>query len=121
MEKVFKTNKNGLWTIDEQIYAPMFGFKDRQEYYKECSLSGQWNRVKVPTLSLSALDDVLCTNEYNPNKEIQAADCNVIIATTKTGNHSCHVDGKVIPKQWFDEPLMEFYEFLEARHKFKQN
>lgn len=32
-EKVLQTNKTGLDHIDEKVYAPMFGYKNAEDYY----------------------------------------------------------------------------------------
>lgn len=114
IEKVFRSNTKGLLTLDEQIYVPMFGFKDRFEYYRAATLSGKLIGVAVPTFSLSALDDQICPNKYNPNKEVSSPDSNVIIGTTDYGNHCTHIGGNWLPKQWWIEPIMEFLEFHEA-------
>jgi predicted alpha/beta-fold hydrolase len=57
MEMVFSTNKNGLRTLDEEIFAPMFGFKDAYDYYRGITLNGKFNQIKVPTFSLHTMDD----------------------------------------------------------------
>lgn len=57
MEMVFQTNRTGLKTLDENIYTPMFGFKDVNEYYRGTTLAGKLNKIKVPTFSLGTLDD----------------------------------------------------------------
>ena len=57
MQYVLRNNKRGLIEIDEQIYVPMFGFKDTASYYKAGTLAGRFNKIKVPTFGLSAMDD----------------------------------------------------------------
>jgi predicted alpha/beta-fold hydrolase len=40
MENVIRNNWKGIMGLDEGIYVPMFGFKDRQDYYRAGSLAG---------------------------------------------------------------------------------
>ena len=57
MERVFSTNKTGLRTLDEEIFAPMFGYKDAYDYYRGITMAGKFHKIKVPTFSLHTLDD----------------------------------------------------------------
>ena len=53
----FATNWSGLKKIDNDLYLPMFGYKNTEEYYEAAVLSGKFNRIKTPLLCLSADDD----------------------------------------------------------------
>jgi len=57
MQTVFTTNRNGLRTLDEELFTPMFGFKDVNDYYNSITLAGKFHEIKVPTFSLHTLDD----------------------------------------------------------------
>jgi predicted alpha/beta-fold hydrolase len=50
----FVNNRTGLKGIDEELYVPMFGFKDCEEYYKAATFAGSIHKVQVPLLCLSA-------------------------------------------------------------------
>jgi predicted alpha/beta-fold hydrolase len=39
LKNILEKNRSGLRIIDEQIYTPMFGFKDVNEYYIAASLT----------------------------------------------------------------------------------
>lgn len=101
MEMVFSTNKTGLRTLDEEIFAPMFGFKDAYDYYRGITLNGKFNQIKVPTFSLHTLDDQVCPADLAPIKEAQAPESNLILGSTTHGTHVCHVAGNFLPKQWY--------------------
>jgi len=45
MENVFANNKNGLRTLDEEIFTPMFGFKNVSEYYRAVTLAGSFHKI----------------------------------------------------------------------------
>lgn len=101
MEMVFQTNRTGLKTLDENIYTPMFGFKDVNEYYRGTTLAGKLNKIKVPTFSLGTLDDQVINPACEPIKEAQAPDSNLILGSTTHGTHVCHIAGNLLPKQWY--------------------
>ena len=69
MEQVLRTNRNGLRTLDEEIFTPMFGFKNVSDYYKAITLAGNFHKITVPTFGLNAMDDFCCSAEFNPIKE----------------------------------------------------
>lgn len=63
MEHVLKTNRNGLRTLDGQVYVPMYGFKDVNEYYKAVSVAPIIDNCAVPCMVLNSKDDVCCKPE----------------------------------------------------------
>ena len=56
MQAVFAANKNGLKTLDEEIFTPMFGFKNANDYYRAVTLAGTFHKIKVPTFGLHTID-----------------------------------------------------------------
>lgn len=46
-----------IWDFDDQFTAPLHGFASAADYYQRCSALGFVNRIAVPTLLLSAVDD----------------------------------------------------------------
>ncbi len=79
----------------------MFGFKDCDEFYEECSIAGRLHKIKVPTFCLTANDDQITPNSTNPYKEAQSPESNFILATTEYGAHCSHINGKGLPGTWF--------------------
>ena len=57
--------------LDEYFIAPMFGYRDRFQYYEECNVVGKLHRVKVPCFFLHAKDDIVINPESVPFKEIE--------------------------------------------------
>ena len=48
----------------------MFGYRNRDEYYTAGTLVGRLNKIKVPTFSLSSLDDQILPGFSTPYKEV---------------------------------------------------
>lgn len=46
-----------MWDFDDAVTAPVHGFRDAEDYYQRSSSLGWLDRIRVPTLLLSALDD----------------------------------------------------------------
>jgi len=57
--KVMKNNSR-LSAFTDYIIAPMFGFKDAEEYYRSARISGNLHKLKrCPTMFLHSWDDIL--------------------------------------------------------------
>lgn len=52
-----------MWEFDDRFTAPLHGFNDAAHYYGTSSSIGFLERIRVPTLLLSALDDPFHTAE----------------------------------------------------------
>lgn len=46
-----------MWDFDDAVTAPVHGFRDAEDYYQRSSSLRWLDRIRVPTLLLSALDD----------------------------------------------------------------
>ena len=67
----------------------------------------------------SAIDDPTINQEFNPYKEFESNE-NIIGCFTTRGGHCGHFTGRIIPRQWFAEPMIEFLEYLESRPREPQ-
>ena len=47
-------------------------------------------------------------------------DSKIMLANANHGMHACHVEGHIRPRQWIDKPIMEWFNFLEAKHTEKK-
>lgn len=70
--------------FDELHTAPMHGFKNAQDYYRQCSSIHYIPEIKVPTLILSAFDDPIA--DPTVLKNVSHSD-NVDILLTQQGGH----------------------------------
>lgn len=94
----FANNWRGLKQLDEDLYVPMFGYKDCEDYYTNGTMTGQFHKIKVPTFCLSANDDFITPYFTNPTKEVTAPGSNVVLTTTEFGGHCTHIAGWLKPK-----------------------
>jgi predicted alpha/beta-fold hydrolase len=46
-----------IWGFDDQVTAPLHGYRDAADYYERASALGWLERVRLPTLLLSSFDD----------------------------------------------------------------
>lgn len=52
-----------LREFDERFTTKMWGYKSVKEYYYDASNKGKLNRIKVPTLIITAADDMFAPLE----------------------------------------------------------
>ena len=76
-------NWKGLETLDEDIAAPMFGFKDKFAYYAAGSPAGRLHQIKCPVLAFHAADDWVSPEQNVPDKEISSEGSNVAVLISK--------------------------------------
>jgi predicted alpha/beta-fold hydrolase len=72
--------------IDNNITAPLFGWKDRDEYYRTSACYHRIPSIKVPSLFLNAIDDPII-GERAIDYEVFKANPNVVLGTTRYGGH----------------------------------
>jgi predicted alpha/beta-fold hydrolase len=101
-----------FWAYDDAAVAPVHGFKDAADYYA-CSSSIDFvDRIAVPTLLLSSVDDPFLPPEVLPEVERRAAAC-VECRFTSKGGHTGFVTGPPwAPRCWGEERAVAFV----ARH-----
>ena len=122
-----------LTNFDEVIICPMFGFKDKMDYYTRASLWGKLHKItKCPTMFIQANDDPFMLPESFPREEI-ARNPNLSLAITSRGGHCCHLSHSerkfsgiaaldwlscFFPSStWFSGPTVEFFNAIERQHK----
>ena len=52
-----------MWDFDDAVTAPVHGFRDATDYYERSSSLGWLDRIRIPTLLLSAADDPFLPRE----------------------------------------------------------
>ena len=80
---------NGVRTVrefDERFTAPHHGFRDADDYYDRASSLRVTDRVRVPTLILSAKDDPFVPLEQFETPAITANPC-ITVQATRYGGH----------------------------------
>jgi predicted alpha/beta-fold hydrolase len=112
-------NRFSLMDISEKAMCPLFGYASVPQYYAETRPIGKLNQIRIPTMFFSAIDDPTINQEFNPYKEFESNE-NIIGCFTTRGGHCGHFTGRIIPSQWFAEPMIEFLEYLESRPREPQ-
>ena len=115
MSRVYE-NRFSLMDISEKAMCPLFGYNSVPEYYAETRPIGKLHQIRIPTMFFSSIDDPTINHEFNPYKEFENNE-NIIGCFTTKGGHCGHFTGRIIPRQWFAEPMIEFLEYLESRPK----
>ena len=104
-----------LYEFDDVVTAPVHGFRDAEDYYTQSSAIRWIDRVRVPTLLLSAVDDpFLPADVLDDVRAIAAGNPALHVEFVPRGGHVGFVSGRV---PWRSEYYAErrAAEFLAAR------
>ncbi|XP_017244932.1 uncharacterized protein LOC108216628 isoform X1 [Daucus carota subsp. sativus] len=82
-------------------------------YYRWSSCASYVKGVSVPLLSISSMDDPVCTAEAIPWDECRA-NKNVVLATTKHGGHLGYFEGLTASSLWWVRTVNEFFGVLHS-------
>ena len=93
----------------------MFGFKTQQEYYEDISADNWMSQITVPLFSLQARDDNLGIYEDTPWKDVECKNSMICVSFTTNGGHASHLTGSFLPRVWYQEPCLEFLNFMESK------
>jgi len=99
---------NTFWQFDDQVTAPLHGFKDADDYYTRASSRQYIPRIRVPTLILHASDDPFMYAHTPPTADELPE--NVWLELTDHGGHVGFVSG-VIPglaNYWGERRLLQW-------------
>ncbi len=84
LRKIFYTWN--LYQFDDRFIAPIYGYRDAEDYYKQ-NQSIQWlDRLEVPSLLVNALDDPFLGPKCYPIQSAKGLD-NFFICTPRFGGH----------------------------------
>ena len=81
MEKVMN-----FYDFDNVVTAPLFGFKNAEDYYRQSSSKQFLSRITVPTLLINALDDTFLSQSCYPETEAQKNN-KLFLEIPKYGGH----------------------------------
>jgi predicted alpha/beta-fold hydrolase len=90
----------GIRDFDHVVTAPLNGFSSAEDYYARCSAGPQLQRITVPTLLLSAQDDLLAPPLVPPAAMEQP---NLDVLVTARGGHVGFVEGSALRPRWWGE------------------
>ena len=100
--------QNTFYQFDNQVTAPLHGFKSADDYYQQCSSRQFVKNITIPTLILHARDDPFMFPDTVPNeKELSKS---VLLELTSSGGHVGFVTGKWPwnAKYWVDIRIVEW-------------
>ncbi|MGA7801971.1 MAG: hydrolase [Gammaproteobacteria bacterium] len=101
--------------FDDQVTAPLHGFRDADDYYRRCSSRQFLAAIAVPTLIVHALDDPFMTPEAVPTGAELSPQVTLELAST--GGHVGFVAGSLPwrPRYWLEERICsEFTRHLQG-------
>ena len=103
---------NGVRTVrefDERFTAPHHGFRDADDYYHRASSLRVVDRVRVPTLILSAKDDPFVPPEQFEDPAITANRC-ITVQVSRHGGHCGFYSrpGTGFDGYWAERRIVEF-------------
>lgn len=102
-------NINNFVDWDNQITAPLCGFKDAIHYYSECSSKCSISNIEIPTLVINAKNDPFMHPLCMPYEECKKSSC-VYFETPFDGGHQGFIKDKLIGTYWSEERAVEFLE-----------
>ncbi len=99
---------NTFFNFDDQITAPLHGFKGADDYYQQCSSRQFLKHIKKPTLILHAKDDPFMWEHTVPNdNELSEW---VQLELSDSGGHVGFIAGNnpFKPEYWVDKRIIEW-------------
>ena len=104
-----------IYDFDDAVTAPVHGYADAHDYYRKSSSIGFLDRIRVPTLLLSAVDDpFLPAQVLDEVRSISASNHALELEFTPHGGHVGFVGGRV-PWHPFYYAEWRACEFLGSR------
>ena len=92
---------------DNRVIAPLYGFRDADDYYRQCSTLPKLAGVKVPTLMIQAADDPFMTKAVLPTP--QQLSNTIELEVTGHGGHVGFVAGTLgNPVYWLEPRLIQW-------------
>jgi hypothetical protein len=105
-------NAKNFIDFDNAVTAPLFGYKNAQDYWAKCSSKQFLSAIQVPTLLINALDDTFLSESCFPFKEA-TENKRLYLETPKYGGHvgfNTHI-GKS-DKLWSENRVLEFIQHI---------
>ena len=99
---------DSFWTFDDQVTAPLHGFRDVHDYYEQSSSRGYLRSIRRPTLILHARDDPFMFADTVPG--IDEISDSVILEVSRHGGHVGFVSGRLLPRYWLEGRIIRHLE-----------
>jgi len=95
-----------VFEMDDRITAPHFGFSGAEHYYRTQSANQFLERIRVPTLFITAQDDPFVPFRIYDHPAFRQNPCLQLLAT-EYGGHLGFL-AKQRPRLWLDHAIMEW-------------
>ncbi len=111
--------------FDDRYTAPIHGFPDAETYWQECSSARFVDRIQVPTLLVSALDDPFLPDSCYPYEKARESQ-HFHLETPRFGGHNGFMVRGPGNRNWAEGRAVEFLEdgpglYLEETAEFVVN
>ena len=105
-----------FYTFDNQVTAPLHGFKGADDYYQQCSSRQFLKHIEKPTLVLHAIDDPFMWEKTIPDEDELSP--SVVLELSETGGHVGFVAGThpFNIEYWVDKRIMEWLRNIRSSH-----
>jgi len=105
---------NTFYTFDDQITAPLHGFKGADDYYRQCSSRQFLKHIQKPTLVLHSSDDPFMWKHTVPDEEELSP--SVQLELSDSGGHVGFISGKhpLNAEYWVDKRIVEWLDSQSA-------
>lgn len=97
---------NTFYLFDDQVTAPLHGFRDVHDYYQRSSCGPFLKHIRVPALILHARDDPFMWPETVPKEGDLSSQ--VCLELSESGGHVGFISGKLPwkPEYWLDQRIL---------------
>ena len=100
-----------MWDFDDAVTAPVHGFRDATDYYQRSSSLGWLDRIRVPTLLISAADDPFLPRDVlDQVRAVARSNSALECEFPEHGGHVGFIAGSLPwrPLYWAEWRVMEF-------------
>lgn len=98
-----------FWEFDDQITAPLHGFKNAKEYYELSSCRQFLKDIEIPTLILHAKNDPFVPTIALPT--VNEVSTSVTLEISEEGGHVGFISGKFFwqPEYWLEQRILNYF------------
>ena len=93
-----------IWQFDDQVTAPLHGFKNAQDYYYQCSSQRFLSAIGTDTLLIQSRNDPMIPLVALP--DLQKLPANVELQLLGHGGHVGFISGQ--PENWLEQRIVAF-------------
>ena len=102
-----------FYEFDNYFTAPVFGFKDAEDYWEKSSSKQFLNNIAIPSLLISARDDSFLSESCYPFEEAES-NPNFYLSAPNYGGHVGFAQLNRAGNYWTDEQAIQFVEQFES-------